>query len=124
MVAAAIQRNDEDSGEDGAESLPRASVLRPLVRAYPNRAGGLESGISDAVWELGASRTSTWRWIRSLAEEGGRTSAMVPRKHGRPMGSFIGCCHFNSPSLKVGMAFFDQAACVADLHASNYSSRW
>ncbi|MCZ0963616.1 helix-turn-helix domain-containing protein [Paracoccus sp. EF6] len=49
----------------------------------------MESGIRDAVWELGVSRTTVWRWIRRLAEEGGRTSALVPRKRGRPTGSVM-----------------------------------
>lgn len=36
----------------------------------------------------------------------------------------MGCCHVNSPSLQVGMPIVDQAACAADFHASNASSRW
>ena len=35
-----------------------------------------------------------------------------------------GCCHVNSPNLQVGKLFVDQAACAADFHASNASSRW
>jgi len=70
-------------------ALRRASVLRPLVKAYLNRTGSLESGIRDAVRELGVSKTTVWRWIRRLAEEGGRTSALVPRKRGRPTGSVM-----------------------------------
>jgi len=34
------------------------------------------------------------------------------------------CCHVNSPNLQVGKLFVDQAACAADFHASNASSRW
>ncbi|MEP1661580.1 MAG: hypothetical protein ABJK67_13485 [Anderseniella sp.] len=37
---------------------------------------------------------------------------------------FAGCCHVNSPNLQVGKLFVDQAACAADFHASNASSRW
>ena len=81
--------NDEDCSDAGAEALRRASVLRPLVQAYLNRTGSLESGIRDAVWELGVSKTTVWRWIRRLAEEGGRTSALVPRKRGRRNGSVM-----------------------------------
>lgn len=36
----------------------------------------------------------------------------------------IRCCHVNSPNLQVGKLFVDQAACAADFHASNASSRW
>ena len=86
---AATESTDEESGDVGAEALRRASVLRPLVQAYLNRSGSLEGGIRDAVWELGVSRTTVWRWIRRLAEEGGRTSALVPRKRGRPTGTVI-----------------------------------
>ena len=84
-----MEGNDEEGGDFGAEAQRRASVLRPLVQAYLSRAGSLESGIGDAVWELGVSRTTVWRWIRRLAEEGGRTSALVPRKRGRPTGSVM-----------------------------------
>ena len=41
--------------------------------------------------------------------------------HGNKSG---GCCHVNSPNLQVGKLFVDQAACAADFHASNASSRW
>ncbi len=81
--------NDEEGGDFGAEAQRRASVLRPLVQAYLSRAGSLESGIGDAVWELGVSRTTVWRWIRRLAAEGGRTSALVPRKRGWRSGSVM-----------------------------------
>lgn len=86
---AAIEGNDEEGGDFGAEAQRRALVLRPLVQAYLSRAGSLESGIGDAVWELGVSRTTVWRWIRRLAAEGGRTSALVPRKRGRRNGSVM-----------------------------------
>lgn len=86
---AAIEGHDEEGGDVGAEALRRASVLRPLVQAYLNRTGSLEGGIRDAVWELGVSKTTVWRWIRRLAEEDGRTSALVPRKRGRPTGSVM-----------------------------------
>ncbi|MBD1204828.1 MAG: Mu transposase C-terminal domain-containing protein [Rhodobacteraceae bacterium] len=84
-----MEGNDEEDGDFGAEAQRRASVLRPLVQAYLSRAGSLESGIGDAVWELGVSRTTVWRWIRRLAAEGGRTSALVPRKRGRRNGSVM-----------------------------------
>ena len=86
---AAMEGNSEDSGDVGAEVLRRASVLRPLVQMYLSRTGSLESGIRDAVWELGVSKATVWRWIRRLAEEGGRTSALVPRKRGRPSGTVM-----------------------------------
>ena len=83
----------DDDGEDsvavGAEEARRAAVLRPLVQAFLKRTGSLESGINDAVWELGVSRTTVWRWIKRLAEEGGRTSALAPRKRGRPTGKIL-----------------------------------
>ena len=82
-----------DDGEDcvavGAEEARRAAVLRPLVQAYLNGTGSLERGINDAVWELGVSRATVWRWIKRLAEEGGRTSALAPRKRGRPTGTML-----------------------------------
>ena len=84
-----MEGNDEEGGDFGAEAQRRASVLRPLVQAYLSRTGSLESGIGDAVWELGVSRTTVWRWIRRLAAEGGRTSALVPRKRGRRNGSVM-----------------------------------
>ena len=65
-----MEGNGEDAGDVGAEALRRASVLRPLVQAYLSRTRSLESGIRDAVWELGVSKTTVWRWIRRLAEEG------------------------------------------------------
>ncbi|TRD15983.1 helix-turn-helix domain-containing protein, partial [Palleronia caenipelagi] len=83
----------DDDGEAsvavGAEESRRAAVLRPLVQAYLNGAGSLESGINDAVWELGVSRATVWRWIKRLAEEGGRSSALAPRKRGRPAGTTL-----------------------------------
>ena len=42
-----MEGNDEDCGDAGAEALRRASVLRPLVQAYLNGTGSLESGIRD-----------------------------------------------------------------------------
>ena len=82
-----------DDGEDsvavGAEEARRAVVLRPLVQAYLKGTGSLERGINDAVWELGVSRATVWRWIKRLAEEGGRTSALAPRKRGRPAGTTL-----------------------------------
>ena len=83
----------DDDGEAsvavGAEEARRAAVLRPLVQAYLRGTGSLESGINDAVWELGVSRATVWRWIKRLAEEGGRTSALAPRKRGRPTGTIL-----------------------------------
>ncbi|WP_281369208.1 DNA-binding domain-containing protein, partial [Microvirga mediterraneensis] len=73
----------------GVEALRRAAVLRPLVQAYLASTGSLEAGIRDAVWELGVSRATVWRWIRRLAEEGGRTSALVPQKRGRRAGTTV-----------------------------------
>ncbi|WP_305798462.1 DNA-binding domain-containing protein, partial [Thioclava sp. F28-4] len=83
----------DDYGEDsvavGAEEARRAAVLRPLVQAFLKGTGSLESGINDAVWELGVSRATVWRWIKRLVEEGGRTSALAPRKRGRPTGTTL-----------------------------------
>ena len=81
---------DGDPGEAvGAETHRRATVLRPLVEAYLAGAGSLESGVRDAVWELGVSRATVWRWIRRLAEDGGRTSALAARKRGRRSGTTV-----------------------------------
>lgn len=82
-----MEADREEVGGIGAEDQRRASVLRPLVQAYLSGPGGLESEVRDACWELGVSRATVWRWIRRLAEGGGRTSAIVPRKRGRPAGT-------------------------------------
>ncbi len=84
-----MNNDDEESVADGAEEARRAVVLRPVVQAYLNGTGSLESNINDAVWELGVSRATIWRWIKRLAEEGGRTSAPAPRKRGRPAGTTL-----------------------------------
>jgi putative transposase len=88
---AATEGREEDRGdvEAEAEALRRASVLHPLVQIYLGRTGSLESGIRDAVWKLGVSKTTVWRWIRRLAEEGGRTGALIPRKRGRRSGTVM-----------------------------------
>ena len=85
----AKQYDSEEAEVIGAEDQRRAMVLRPLVQVYLSGTGSLESGIRDAVWELGVSRATVWRWIRRLAEGGGRTSAIVPRKRGRPSGTVM-----------------------------------
>lgn len=51
-----MENDGEDSIAVGAEEARRASVLRPLVQALLKGTGSLESGINDAVWELGVSR--------------------------------------------------------------------
>lgn len=51
----------EQDGPIGAEASRRFAVLRPLAEAHLAGAGGLESGIRDAVWELGVSRATVWR---------------------------------------------------------------
>lgn len=83
----------DDEGEDsvavGAEEACRATVLRPLVQAFPKGTGSLESSINDADWELGVSKSTVWRWIKRLVEEGGRTSALALRKRGRPTGTTL-----------------------------------
>ena len=84
-----MEHDGEDSVAVGAEEARRAAVLRPLVQAFLKGTGSLESGINDAVWELGVSRATIWRWIKRLAEEGGRTSALAPRKRGRPTGTTL-----------------------------------
>lgn len=84
-----MENDDEESVALGAEEARRAAVLRPLVQAYLKGTGSLESGINDAVWELGVSRATVWRWIKRLAEEGGRTSALASRKRGRPTGTTL-----------------------------------
>ena len=81
-----MEREGDQAGATGAEAARRAAVLRPLVQAYLTASGSLESGIRDAVWKLGVSRATVWRWIRRLAAEGGRTSAMAPFVSGAPCG--------------------------------------
>jgi len=84
-----MDKDGEGTVAVGAEEVRRATVLRPLVQAYLKGTGSLESGINDAVWELGVSRATIWRWIKRLAEEGGRTSALASRKRGRPTGTTL-----------------------------------
>lgn len=84
-----MEREGDQAGTVGAEAARKAAVLRPLVQAYLIGTGSLESGVQDAVWELGVSRATVWRWIRRLAEEGGRTSALVPQKRGRRSGTTV-----------------------------------
>lgn len=82
-----MQADREEVGVVGLEDQHRAAVLRPLVQAYLSGSGSLEIGIRGAVWELSVSRATVWRWIHRLAEGGGRYSAIVPRKRGRPAGT-------------------------------------
>ena len=89
MRLAAMDREGDHGGAIGAESARRAVVLRPLVQEYLSGAGSLDSGIHHAVWELGVSRATVRRWIRRLAEDGGRTSALVPQKRGRRAGATV-----------------------------------
>ena len=84
-----MESDGDEFGANGAEAARRAAVLRPLVRDYLAGTGSLESGVRDAVWELGVSRATVWRWIRRLAEEGGRTSSLAPRKRGRRAGTVL-----------------------------------
>ncbi|WP_198174275.1 helix-turn-helix domain-containing protein [Mesorhizobium xinjiangense] len=84
-----MDNDSESTVAVGAEETRRAAVLRPLVQAFLKGTGRLESGINDAVWELGVSRATVWRWIKRLAEEGGRTSALAPRKRGCPTGTTL-----------------------------------
>ena len=84
-----IENNDEDSVAVGAEEARRAAVLRPLSQAFLKGTGRLERGVNDAVWERGISRATVWRWITRLAKEGGRSSALAPRKRGRPTGTTL-----------------------------------
>lgn len=62
----AKQYDSEEAEVIGAEDQRRAMVLRPLVQVYLSGTGSLESGIRDAVWELGVSRAREW------TEHGGR----------------------------------------------------
>ena len=84
-----MSEDGEEPDAVGAEEARRAAVLRPLVQAFLKGTGSLESGVNDAVWELGVSRATVWRWIKRLAEEGGRTSALASRKRGRPTGTTL-----------------------------------
>jgi putative transposase len=84
-----MDREGDHAGASGAEAARKAAVLRPLVQEYLSGTGSLESGIHDAVWELGVSRATVWRWIRRLADDGGRTSALVPQKRGRRAGATV-----------------------------------
>ena len=73
-----MESDGDEFGANGREAARRAAVLRPLVRDYLVGTGSLESGVRDAVWELGVSRATVWRWIIRSAEEGGRTSPWLP----------------------------------------------
>ena len=54
-----ILMDDDREDSAGGEEARRAAVLRPLVQAYLKGTGSLESGINDAVWELGVSRATS-----------------------------------------------------------------
>ena len=100
-------REGDHAGATGAEATRRAAVLRPLVQTYLTGSCSLESGIRDVVWELGVSRGTVWRWIRRLAEDGGRTSALVPQKRGR----------------RAGMVISSEVEAVIDEHLHRYYLR-
>jgi len=71
---------DDDGQESvavGAEKAHGAAVLRSLAQAYLKGIGSLDSGIKDAVWELGVSRSTVWRWIKRLTEEGASSRLCV-----------------------------------------------
>ena len=84
-----MEREGDQAGTEGVEAARKVAVLRPLAQAYLAGAGSLESGIRDAIWELGVSRATVWRWIRRLVEDGGRTSALAPHKGGRRAGTTV-----------------------------------
>ena len=73
-----MEGNGEDAGDVGAEALRRASVLRPLVQAYLSRTGSLESGIRDAVWELGVSKTLSGVGSDGLQRKAGAPARWFP----------------------------------------------
>ena len=70
-------------------ALFRNLTLPRRPPGFAHSPASLESGVNDAVWELGVSRATVWRWIKRLAEEGGRTSALASRKRGRPTGTTL-----------------------------------
>ena len=69
-----------------------------------------------------AQAVSLWFFVdeRTLAVQ----AAIGAEAAGRAANVAQRCCHVNSPNLQVGKLFVDQAACAADFHASNASSRW
>ena len=56
-----MDREEDHARTIGAEATRRAAVLRPLVQDYLSGKGSLESGIRDAVWQLGVSRATVGR---------------------------------------------------------------
>ena len=64
-------------------------------------------------------------FARELARKGHTVTLVAARSHHLIRDDIdSGRCHVNSPNLQVGKLFVDQAACAADFHASNASSRW
>ncbi|GGH41931.1 hypothetical protein [Cribrihabitans marinus] len=82
-----MENDGEDSIAVGAEEARRAAVLPPLVQAFLKGTGSLEGGVNDAVWELGVSRATVWRWIKLLAEKDGRNRPVTPNHRKRCLNS-------------------------------------
>ena len=88
--------------------------------------------VANAANMLGLTRRQVFRLLKRYRQDG--ASAIRHKSRGRAPNNQIhsakrdyaltGCCHVNSPNLQVGKLFVDQAACAADFHASNASSRW
>ncbi|UOA33883.1 hypothetical protein DSM110093_03718 (plasmid) [Sulfitobacter sp. DSM 110093] len=95
--------------------------------------------VVDLLEERGimVDRSTVFRWVQKFSPELAKRTERHRRASvdwhvdetyirvgGKWRYLWRGCCHFNSPSLQVSMPVVGQAACAADFHASNASSRW
>ena len=73
-----MESDGDEFGANGAEAARRAAVLRPLVRDYLAGTGSLESGVRDAVWELGVSRRRFGGGLDGLQRKAGEPAPWLP----------------------------------------------
>ena len=59
----------------------RAAILRPLLE-LEKKGGPIGRAIGDAAWELGLSKSYTWKLYRRLKENDARSVALQPGRRG------------------------------------------
>lgn len=63
----------------------RAAILRPLLE-LEKKGGPIGRAIGDAAWELGLSKSYTWKLYRRLKENDARSVALQPGRRGPKLG--------------------------------------